>query len=118
MIRLAEEFDKLVREVMKNTEGKTSSLNSKVKRVASSALILFSADEIKQMAQPFRSEIKRTGNCAHITKSVNESGYQYEIRYRRNGYNITVTHTDLKTAKALFIKETQKLNKTYYIIMR
>ena len=39
-----------------------------------------------------------------------KNGFYYEIRYRRNGYNITVSNKDLKIAKTLFIEKTKELN--------
>lgn len=99
--QLASELNALI---LKAT--KSEAFNHTCEKRTASASIKFTTNEINQMAKPFRSEIKRNGSCAHIIKSVNGNGYQYEIRYRRNGHNITVTHTDLKTAKQLFIAST------------
>ncbi len=113
MIRSAEELDKLVREAMKNTEGNTFPINSKVKRVAASAMIQFTADEIEQMEDSFKVLFCAEGGIARISKyQVGKRKPTYEIRYCRHGINISVTDKCLKTAKALFIQETQQLNKT------
>lgn len=109
--QLASELNALI---LKAT--KSEAFNHTCETRAASAMIKFTMNEINQMAKPFRSEIKRNGNCARIIKSVNGSGYKYEIRYRRNGYNITVTHTDLKTAKQLFIVSTFKVSKVNSIL--
>ncbi len=70
--------------------------------------IKFNYVEIARMNLPLKREIKTTGCCAVAVKHRCGGSLDcyYEIRYRRNGYNITVFNPDLKTAKELFIKAT------------
>lgn len=73
-------------------------------------MIQFTVDEIEQMGDAFKAIFCADGDVAHISKyQVDNPNPTYEIRYCRHGINISVTDKDLKTAKALFIKETQKL---------
>lgn len=113
MIRSAIELDKLVRKAMKeNAEGNNLPHNSQAKHVAASAFIQFSADEIEQMGDLFKDLFRAEDGVTRILKHrTGKRKPTYEIRYCRHGINISVKDKDLKTAKALFIKETQKLNK-------
>ncbi|HIU61103.1 MAG TPA: hypothetical protein IAB69_00435 [Candidatus Coproplasma excrementigallinarum] len=62
------------------------------------------------MSKTFKKEFIAGGCVAHIIKRPSgKSGFYYEIRYRRNGYNITVSNKDLKTAKEMFTKATAHL---------
>lgn len=67
------------------------------------ASIKFSSGAVKRMSPAFAKEFRRNGRVAHIIKSCTVSGIRYEIRYRRNGYNITVFDKDLAEAKRKFI---------------
>lgn len=82
-----------------------------------SALIKFTAEEINQMSDPFKNLFACYGSVARVLKYLKgKRKVIYEIRYCRHGFNISVTHKDLRTAKALFIKEAVRvcaeLNKT------
>lgn len=62
------------------------------------------------MSKTFKREFIANGMAAHIIERPSgKRGVVYEIRYRRNGYNITVSNKHLKTAKALFIEATHNL---------
>lgn len=79
-------------------------------RKTSSALIKFTEKEIDKMSKTFKKEFVANGCVSHIIKRPSgKSGYYYEIRYRRNGYNISVSHKDLKVVKKLFIEATHEL---------
>lgn len=110
MIRFAEELDKLVYEAGKeNVKRNNVLLRTKAKRVAISAAIQFSSDEIEQMGDLFKELFLAGGGVAHILKyQKGKRKPVYEIRYRRHGVNITVVDKDLRTAKELFIKETNR----------
>lgn len=73
------------------------------------ATISFTPEEIYGMVEPFRQEFIRSGRVARIIKSWNEGEIIYEIRYRRNGYNVTAKANDLRTAKRLFINQNTEL---------
>ena len=75
-----------------------------------SATIKFSKEEVARMSKSFKKEFIAAGLVAHIIKRPSgKSGFYYEIRYRRNGYNISVSNKDLATAKKLFIERTHDL---------
>ena len=60
----------------------------------------FSAKELSLMPKTFRKEFRTQGCTAHVGKH----GWNYEIRYRRNGYNITASANNLDKAKHKFIE--------------
>lgn len=75
-----------------------------------SATIKFSKEEVARMSKSFKKEFIAAGLVAHIIKRPSgKSGFYYEIRYRRNGYNISVSDKDLKKAKEKFIDRTNHL---------
>ncbi len=76
----------------------------------SSAKIKFTKKEIESMSKTFKREFIANGMAAHIIERPSgKHGVFYEIRYRRNGYDIAVSNKELKTAKAMFIEATQNL---------
>ena len=76
----------------------------------SSAKIKFTKKEIDSMSKTFKREFIANGMAAHIIERPSgKHGSFYEIRYRRNGYDIAVSNKELKTAKAMFIEATQNL---------
>lgn len=76
----------------------------------SSAKIKFTKKEIESMSKTFKREFIANGMAAHIIERPSgKRGTFYEIRYRRNGYDIAVSNKELKTAKAMFIEATQNL---------
>ena len=78
--------------VEKNTEASVSST------------LTFTQKEINQMPKIFKKEFRANGCTAHIRKrKCGKNSYTYDIRYRKNGYNILVTNKNLETAKQLFI---------------
>ena len=85
-------------------------LTSKKKTAkTSSATVKFTEEEIDMMSKTFKKEFIANGLAAHVIRrpSGKNGGVYYEIRYRRNGYNISVANKDLKVAKALFVKATR-----------
>lgn len=76
----------------------------------SSAKIKFTKKEIESMSKTFKREFIANGMAAHIIERPSgKRGVFYEIRYRRNGYDIAVSNKELKTAKAMFIEATKNL---------
>ena len=76
----------------------------------SSAKIKFTKKEIESMSKTFKREFIANGMAAHIIERPSgKRGSFYEIRYRRNGYSITVSNKELKTAKAMFLEATRNL---------
>lgn len=57
------------------------------------------------MPKTFRKEFRVDGCTSHIReRKSGKHTVSYEIRYRRNGYNITVSNTNLNVAKERFIE--------------
>lgn len=76
-----------------------------------STVINFTKKEVDAMSKTFKKEFIANGLAAKVIKRPSgRNGVYYEIRYRRNGYNITVSSTDLKMAKRLFIETTKRLD--------
>lgn len=72
----------------------------------------FSAKEISSMPKTFRKEFRTEGCTAHVRKRRSgKNNWNYEIRYRRNGYNITVSSNYLDEAKRKFIEKLHYLDK-------
>ena len=68
-------------------------------------LLKFTQKEISQMPKTFRKEFRIQGCVTHIRKrSDKRYKCSYEIRYRRNGYNISVSATTIEEAKKRFIE--------------
>ena len=79
-----------------------------------SSKIIFSQKEINQMPKTFRKEFRADGCTARIRKKPSgKNGYIYEIRYRRNGYDVSASNKNLEEAKRLFIEQlkTAKVSK-------
>ena len=72
----------------------------------------FSAKEISSMPKTFRKEFRTEGCTAHVRKRKSgKNNWNYEIRYRRNGYNITVSSNYLDEAKRKFIEKLHYIDK-------
>ena len=107
LIRLANELNSTVLKAMEME--KTAGAPAE-KRQALSATVKFTDKEIKGMSKTFKKEFIANGCVAHIIKRPSgKNGIYYEIRYRRNGYNITVSNKNLKTAKRMFVERTMRL---------
>ena len=64
----------------------------------------FTNEEISKMPKTFRKEFRAEGCTAHIRKiQSGKNTYCYEIRYRKNGYNISASSTSIAIAKEKFI---------------
>lgn len=81
-----------------------------------SGFLKFTQQEISKMPKTFRKEFRTDGCTAHVRKRCDARyNCSYEIRYRRNGYNITASATTLERAKEKFIvklKTAEKVSET------
>ena len=75
------------------------------KQLNQEPLLSFTDKEIAKMPKTFRKEFRADGCTAHVRKRKCGKNHTYEIRYRKNGYNITVTNKKLEIAKQLFIEK-------------
>lgn len=76
-----------------------------------STTIKFTKKEVDAMSKTFKKAFIANGMAAKIIKRPSgKNGFYYEIRYRRNGYNITISNADLTLAKKLFIETVKHLD--------
>lgn len=107
VIRLAGELNAIIEKAI-NLENTENVIQDNKK--TSSATIKFTKLEIDKMSKTFKKEFIANGCVARIIKRPSgKNTFCYEIRYRRNGYNISVSNTDLNKAKELFVVATNNL---------
>ena len=71
----------------------------------------FTEKEINKMPKTFRKEFRTDGCTARIYKRLSRNTYVYDIMYRRNGYKVIVSDTNLESAKKRFIEKLQTAQK-------
>ena len=75
----------------------------------------FTQKEIDKMPKAFKREFRAEGCTIRISRrQVSKNGFTYEIRYRRNGYNVYISDKNLERGKQRFIeklKTAQKVEK-------
>lgn len=64
------------------------------------------------MPKQFRKDFKTNGLQAHIRKRIRGNSTNYEIRCRRQGYNISASGTTCEEAKQRFIEKLHNCEKT------
>ena len=106
IIGLSNEFGQLIEKVIEQEKmGYTPERITQEKSVT--ATIKFTKSEVANMAQTFKKEFIANGLVARIIKRQSgKKTFLYEIRYRRNGYNISASSTDLNEAKKKFLHMT------------
>ena len=79
-----------------------------------SSKLLFTQKEIALMTKTFKKEFRADGCTTHIRRRKSgKDSYTYEIRYRRNGYNFSVTNKNLETVKRLFLEKLKTAERAY-----
>ena len=69
-------------------------------------VLKFTEKEISNMPTSFKQEFRIQGCTAHIRKRQSgKNTFVYEIRYRRNGYNVIASSNNLEEAKRKFIEK-------------
>lgn len=72
----------------------------------------FTNKEILKMPDSFKKIFRADGFTVHVRKRKrSKSGYHYEARYRRDGFNISVSSTDYTQLKPKFIESLHKVDK-------
>ena len=90
------------------TENKKPSETAKTENNVFYEPLKFTDKEISKMPKTFRKEFRVDGCTARIRKRCDgRYNCSYEIRYRRNGYNLSVSAPTLEEAKEKFIKKLQ-----------
>ena len=74
-----------------------------------SQFLEFTAKEISKMLQEIRKEFRTCGLRAHIRKRVRGNSVNYEIRCRRQGYNISASGVTVEEAKDRFIERLNEI---------
>ena len=94
------------------TENKKPSETAKTENNVFYEPLKFTDKEISKMPKTFRKEFRVDGCTAHIRKRC-DGRYRcsYEIRYRRNGYNVSVSAPTLQEAKEKFIAKLKTVEK-------
>ena len=86
---------------------------------AQSNTITFTKNEVKRMDKTFKKHFILNGYIAHVIKRKSgKNGFYYEIRYRRNGYNIRAASVDINEAKRIFLEKTLPSNIGKYLIAK
>lgn len=86
---------------------------------AESNIITFTKNEVKRMDKTFKKHFILNGYIAHVIKRKSgKNGFYYEIRYRRNGYNIRAASVDINEAKRIFLEKTLPDNIGKYLIVK
>lgn len=82
------------------------------KQLTEKTALKFSDKEISNMPKTFKKEFRVQGCTARIRqRKSGKNTWNYEIRYRRNGYNICVSANDLQVAKDKFIETLNEVEK-------
>lgn len=71
----------------------------------------FTQKELNTMPLQFKKEYRLDGTIVHCRKRPCGSSFTYEMRYRRNGYNVTATAKRLEDCKAKFIAKLKLADK-------
>ena len=84
-----------------------------------SGTIQFTKGEVSDMDKTFKKHFIINGYIAHVRKCKSgKNGFLYEIRYRRNGYNIRAASVNLHEAKLKFLEKTKPENISRYLVKR
>ena len=106
IVKLASELNAVIEKALELENSGNISNNQKTL----SATIKFTKDEVDMMSKTFKKEFIANGCVGRtIKRPSGKRSFCYEIRYRRNGYNISVSSTNINIAKKLFIAATKNL---------
>ena len=99
--------------------GKTENSSCIMDENAQSNTITFTKNEVKRMEKTFKKYFILNGYIAHVIKRKSgKNGFYYEIRYRRNGYNIRAASVDINEAKRIFLEKTTPDNIGKYLVAK
>ena len=94
------ENEELAAELRQPTAGTPAEEDEKT-----AGLLKFTSQEISKMKKSFSKSFIQNGRIVHYRRRIRgKNSCSYEIRYRRDGYNISVSAPDLATAKERFIE--------------
>lgn len=85
---------------------------SEIKDCSEYVEFTFTQGEINKMPLQFRKEYRIDGTVIRCRKRQSgKSSFTYEMRYRRDGYNVTATAKSLDECKAKFLTKLQEADK-------
>ena len=104
--------EELAQTLLQPDEG--TSGNTPVPETNFTGILKFNKQELNEMPKSFKKYFIADG-CAICYRKRTTNGYKcsYEVRYRRHGYNISVSATSLPIVKARFI---EALCSTVYLL--
>lgn len=118
ILHLAKEMNEIIEKAMSIEREGGFGYSSEEKNTIS-ATIKFTKKEIDNMSKTFKKEFILNGLVAHVLKKPSgKNSFLYEIRYRRNGYNIATSSTSLAEAKQKFLAMTRPENIGKYYTKR
>ena len=101
-----------------NTKNKENGSSVKSENMQSN-VIKFTTKEVKRMEKTFKKHFILNGYIAHVTKRQSgKKGFYYQIRYRRNGYNVEASSVNLQEAKRKFLEKTKPENIGKYLVKK
>ncbi len=108
--------EELAQTLLQPDEG--TSGNTPVPETNFTGILKFNKQELNEMPKSFKKYFIADG-CAICYRKRTTNGYKcsYEVRYRRHGYNISVSATSLPIVKARFIealKHSKPIEKTMF----
>lgn len=105
--------ESLVKSLLLNAIHNFSDNNDNSPALRKKPILKFAKKEIDDMPKTFKKEFRTEGCTAKIYKrKISKNAFTYDIRYRRNGYNVFVTNVNLEKAKSLFIEKLKTAEKT------
>ena len=104
--------DSITYDTLQSLLTKGNSNEVKQEQDKSGILLKFTEKEISIMPKTFRKEFRTQGCTARIRKRKSgKNTWNYEIRYRRNGYNVCVSANEIQKAKDKFIEKLNEVDK-------
>lgn len=74
--------------------------------------LTFTPSEVEKMPKTFKKEFRTNGCTARVyCRKIGKESYTYDIKYRRNSYNVTVTDKNLDVVKKKFIEKLKTAEK-------
>lgn len=120
VLKIANSFitEETIQNLIDAGELKLEEENSQAESLGSE-IITFTKGEITKMDKTFKKHFILNGYIAHVTKRQSgKKGFYYQIRYRRNGYNVEASSVNLQEAKRKFLEKTKPENIGKYLVKK
>ena len=120
VLKIANSFitEETIQNLIDAGELKLEEENSQAESLGSE-IIMFTKGEITKMDKTFKKHFILNGYIAHVTKRQSgKKGFYYQIRYRRNGYNVEASSVNLQEAKRKFLEKTKPENIGKYLVKK